>query len=232
MSSTPDIYIPNPRKLRILQANVRFTAEAQSTLLQLAETSGYDIVLVQEPNTSLSATYNYTPTIRSYDVHSPVYAWSRHDTRPRVLTFVRKGIPFRVHPTEEFRDRRDILALRVGDIVMVNVYRSRTAGVFEALTNWTPPTQTIVAGDFNAGALMWQDCDARDGGAVLEAWADTHNLRGRGVGKGGGRQDDGVLRPWMGGWLVKSLKERRGQYSGHGYVIWSLRRQLSTEPFS
>lgn len=176
MSSTTDTYTPNPRKLRILQANVRFTAEAQNTLLQLAETSGYDIVLVQEPNTSLSATYNYTPTIRSYDVHSPVYAWSCHDTRPRVLTFVRKGIPFRVYPTEDFRDRRDILVLKVGGIHIVNIYRKKTAGALAALTDWTPPAQTIVAGDFNAGAPMWQDCEVRDGGDLLEAWADTHNL--------------------------------------------------------
>ena len=176
MSSTPNMYSPNPRKLRILQTNVRFTAEAQNTLLQLAETSGYDMVLIQEPNTSLSATYNYTPTIRSYDLYPPVYTWSCHDTRPRVLTFVRKGIPFRVHPMRDFRDRRDILALRVGDIAIMNVYRSRTADALEALTSWTPPTQTIVAGDFNAGAPMRQDCDARDGGDGLEARADTHNL--------------------------------------------------------
>lgn len=176
MNNTPNACSPNPRKLRILQANVRFTAEIQSTLLQLAETSGYDVVLVQEPNTSLSATYNYTPTSRTFDIHSPVYAWSCHDTRPRVLTFVRKDIPFRVHPTKDFRGRRDILAINVGGILIVNVYRKKTAGALQALTDWTPPTQTVVAGDFNAGAPMWQDCEARDGGEALEAWADTHNL--------------------------------------------------------
>ena len=53
----------------------------------------YDIVLLQEPWTAIRNSRCLTKTHPAYDTYSPIDDWDNNDTRPRVMTYVRKGGP-------------------------------------------------------------------------------------------------------------------------------------------
>jgi hypothetical protein len=79
------------KSLRIFQANVAKTGPAHDCALALADAEQYDVVLLQEPWTALRDERCLTKTHPSYDTFSPVTHWADTDTRPRVMTYVRRG---------------------------------------------------------------------------------------------------------------------------------------------
>ena len=82
---------PPKTTLKIFQANVDKGEEAHSAALQLAFQEGYNIVLIQEPNTSYNAHKDLCRTQHhpGFLCFSPVDSWNNNLTRPRVLTYVR-----------------------------------------------------------------------------------------------------------------------------------------------
>ncbi|TXB98066.1 hypothetical protein FocTR4_00017206 [Fusarium oxysporum f. sp. cubense] len=78
------------KPLRIFQANVGKIPPAHDCALALADSERYDIVLLQEPWTSHTESRFLTKTHPAYDTFTPVDMWSSNDTRPRVMTYVRR----------------------------------------------------------------------------------------------------------------------------------------------
>ncbi|RKK61485.1 hypothetical protein BFJ69_g17119, partial [Fusarium oxysporum] len=58
--------------------------------LALADSERYDIVLLQEPWTAHTDTRSLTKTHPAYDTFTPIETWDGNDTRPRVMTYVRR----------------------------------------------------------------------------------------------------------------------------------------------
>jgi hypothetical protein len=83
----------NDRKpLRIFQANVGKIPPAHDCALALADSERYDIVLLQEPWTARIEARSLTKTHLTYDAFTPVEVWNSNDTRPRVMTYVRRDL--------------------------------------------------------------------------------------------------------------------------------------------
>ncbi|KAF4448359.1 hypothetical protein F53441_8234 [Fusarium austroafricanum] len=81
----------NDRKpLRIFQANVGKIPLAHDCALALANSEQYDIVLVQEPWTAHIETRSLTKTHPAYNTFTPVDMWNSNNTRPRVMTYIRR----------------------------------------------------------------------------------------------------------------------------------------------
>ncbi|KAF4436598.1 hypothetical protein F53441_13190, partial [Fusarium austroafricanum] len=113
----------NDRKpLRIFQANVGKIPPAHDCALALADSERYDIVLVQEPWTAHTETRSLTKTHPAYDTFTPVDMWNSNDTRPRVMTYVRRDPRLVADQIRPFQTR-DILWLAINDMTIVNFYR-------------------------------------------------------------------------------------------------------------
>ncbi|KAI8401548.1 hypothetical protein FOFC_18417 [Fusarium oxysporum] len=82
--------INNKKPLRIFQANVGKIPPAHDCALALADSERYDIVLLQEPWTAHTDTRSLTKTHPAYDTFTPVETWDGNDTRPRIMTYVRR----------------------------------------------------------------------------------------------------------------------------------------------
>ncbi len=142
---------PHTQQLRIAQGNVGKRSEAHTTFLQLCWENKVDVALVQEPWSS----WTDKPTINThpgYDSYTPVDSWDSTDTRPRVMTYTRKGAGLE---TQQLRPTatRDILWLEVSGCTIANVYRPLNepdSQATTALLDYAPPRQCVVAGDFNA----------------------------------------------------------------------------------
>ncbi|EGU73023.1 hypothetical protein FOXB_16467, partial [Fusarium oxysporum f. sp. conglutinans Fo5176] len=80
----------NKKPLRIFQANVGKIPPAHDCALALADSERYDIVLLQEPWTAHTDTRSLTKTHPAYDTFTPVETWDGNDTRPRIMTYVRR----------------------------------------------------------------------------------------------------------------------------------------------
>lgn len=127
-----------------------------------------DIIMMQEPLVGIPpAKRMMVKTHPNYNVFSPVDNWDSDETRPRTLTYVRKHLQadqLRPFPT------KDVTWVRVKGVTFVNVYRpcDDPAEVDMILKDWTPTSDTVIAGDMNAGDISW-DSDNPDyhGGAAL-----------------------------------------------------------------
>src|SRR4051794_21882442 len=117
---------PNNRSgrktLRIFQANVGKIPPAHDTALALADSERFDLVLLQEPWTGLKDGRCLTKTHPAYDTFSPVTGWDSRDTRPRVMTYVRRSSGL-VADQKRPAATRDILWLTVNGVTVVNFYR-------------------------------------------------------------------------------------------------------------
>jgi hypothetical protein len=168
---------PNPRALRIAQCNVGKRPPAHTALLQLCFQEQVDVILAQEPWTGFGEKLllNNHP---GYDTFSPVDHWDSNDTRPRVLTYVWKGLvaqQLRPKPT------RDILCLSIQGFTIVNIYRphddpdNHTTNI---LLEHRPPAGTVIAGDFNARHPMWEPGSQPTGtGNAIASWAERYDLQ-------------------------------------------------------
>ncbi|XP_044715319.1 reverse transcriptase (RNA-dependent DNA polymerase) domain-containing protein [Hirsutella rhossiliensis] len=165
------------RALRVFQANVGKIPPAHDTALALADSERYDIILLQEPWTGLKDGRCLTKTHPAYDTFSPVTDWDGRDTRPRVMTYVRRSaglVTDQRRPTAT----RDILWLTVSGITIVNFYRQPNYDeALETLLRWTAPDKClVVAGDFNAKHPSWQAGRREDRGEDIAFWALDNRL--------------------------------------------------------
>ena len=135
--------------IKIFQANVARSPEAHDIALSLAHAESFDLVLLQEPWTTVRDNKRLTKHHPAYDTYSPTEEWE--DNRPRTMTYVLKSKGL---DTQQLRPAAsaDILWLVVEGLVIVNIYREpRTEDVIHILESWaTPPNNTFVARDFNA----------------------------------------------------------------------------------
>lgn len=103
------------------QCNVGKKPPAHTAFLELCWEDKVDVVLVQEP------WIGYTDGMRinthpGYVSYIPVDFWNSKETRPRVMTYVRKGIRLKVQQQRPSQTR-DLLWLKVNNITVVNLYR-------------------------------------------------------------------------------------------------------------
>ncbi|KAL8295706.1 hypothetical protein RB600_001261 [Gaeumannomyces tritici] len=165
--------------LTAAQANVRRNWAAAATLLQLCWSYKIDVVLMQEPPTAWEKKLMLC-THPSYELFTPVDSWHDHQTRPRVMTYVRKDPRLQPVADRPAGNTRDILWITVSGCTFVNVYRPPGDSLepsLDLLLRWRPTTECIVAGDFNASSSTWDPARGnRNRGKEIAQWADTCNL--------------------------------------------------------
>ncbi|KJZ69179.1 hypothetical protein HIM_11432 [Hirsutella minnesotensis 3608] len=170
-------FTPVVRKtLRIFQANVGKIPAAHDTALALADSERYDLVLLQEPWTGLKDGRCLTKTHPAYDTFSPVNDWTGRDTRPRVMTYVRRSAGL-VADQKRPAATRDILWITVNGITVVNLYRQPDFdGALDILLQWTATQKCLVSGDFNAKHPSWQAGRAENRGEDIAFWVMDNRL--------------------------------------------------------
>ena len=167
-----------PKTLRVFQANVAKTSPIHDCALALADSEKFDIVLLQEPWTTARDSRCLTKTHPAYDTFSPIDSWDDNSTRPRVMTYVRRGrglLLNQVRPSPS----RDILWLVVNNIVVVNFYRQPGSdNALDELLKWPIPSSCLIAGDFNAKHLTWQSglTSSQGRGTAIADWALENDL--------------------------------------------------------
>ncbi|EFZ02030.2 Reverse transcriptase [Metarhizium robertsii ARSEF 23] len=163
-----------PRTYKVLQANVGKIPAAHDCALALADSEKYDIVLLQEPWTEAKNSRCLTKTHPAFESFSPVDSWDGNDTRPRVMTYIRKNSRILVDQRRPALTR-DILWISANGATIVNFYRQGDAAL-NVLLRWTPPEKCMVAGDFNAKLYSWQTGRLEGRGEDIAAWAAEHGL--------------------------------------------------------
>lgn len=164
------------KPLRVFQANVGKIPPAHDCALALADSERYDIVLLQEPWTAHTDTRSLTKTHPAYDTFTPVETWDSNDTRPRVMTYVRRDPRLLADQIRPFQTR-DILWLTVNGMTVVNFYRQNDeSDALNTLLRWPAPERCLVAGDFNARHRSWQIGHATNRGRDIADWASDNDL--------------------------------------------------------
>ena len=136
-----------------------------------------DIILMQEPWVGTPPGMRMSVKAHpNYNVYSPVDTWDSNDTRPRSLIYVRKHLQ-----ADQLRPfaTRDITWVKGRGITFASVYRPSDSPqqVDNILEAWSPPFQTVIAGDFNAGDTSWDsDNPNYHGGSALALTMDEHGL--------------------------------------------------------
>ncbi|KAJ3499512.1 hypothetical protein NLG97_g286 [Lecanicillium saksenae] len=144
--------------------------------LALADAEKYDVVLLQEPWTARRDTRCLTKTHPAYDTFSPIDSWENNDTRPRVMTYVRRDERLRADQQRPV-STRDIIWITINDTVIVNFYRQPDTNIaLDTLLSWQAPRKCLVAGDFNARHHSWQTGNSSQRGKDIAAWAELNKL--------------------------------------------------------
>ncbi len=155
------------RLFRVFQANVGKNGPSHDCALALADAERYEVILLQEPWTQVRDSRCLTKTHPAYDTYSPVSTWEDIDTRPRVMTYIRRGARLLADQQRPALSR-DILWLVVNGVTLVNVYREPNLDTaLEVLFAWPIPSQCIIAGDFNARHHTWQIGPSRGHGGII-----------------------------------------------------------------
>lgn len=160
-----------PRNLQVAWNNVGRSREAHLTLLSGCNDAGIDIIQVQEPWWFKGTR---TQTHPGYELYAPVDSWDDIQTRPRVLTYVRKGGNLQVQQRRPV-DSRDLLWIDVNGITLLNCYRQpSTDEVVDYLTSLIPPERFVAGGDLNAHDSYWEPGVESSGrGRELVTWSLT-----------------------------------------------------------
>ncbi|KAI0993546.1 hypothetical protein K3495_g14638, partial [Podosphaera aphanis] len=160
--------------------------------LEFANEQKYDIILIQEPFISRDRQRRITKRISSYECFAPIDSW---ETRPRVLTYVRKGIglqTYQLRPLPPYSPAaQDIVFLEVRapsgiKMLVVNVYNAPSGSIAEgeavrALLNLPRSIfrcRTFLAGDFNLKHTRWQASVTTNQSAAesLLEWTDLNSI--------------------------------------------------------
>ncbi len=166
----------NNNTLLFHQVNVGKGGTNTDIALQQAWESGAHIVMVQEPWTMQKDGEFITKSHPGYNTYKPM---GPVGTRPRAISFVRKGLAAtQIFPSP--RDQTgDYCFVQVHGVTFVNVYRAPGLNVtLGLLLRWSPSGPAIVGGDFNAVSRHWQPQASRqygNGDTILE-WAAAHDM--------------------------------------------------------
>lgn len=143
-----------------MQANVGRGGNAHSLALQLAYENNIDIILIQEPWILRDLTAKRSMTHPSFTLFAPLSEWH---TRPRALTYVRKGQGLNPHQTaidisSDFVQVA-ISGIRSRKFHVWNVYNAPLNSVgagngLKALLE-ASGSPDFVAGDLNLRHPMW-----------------------------------------------------------------------------
>ncbi|KAJ6066299.1 hypothetical protein N7444_000052 [Penicillium canescens] len=138
---------------------------------------------LQEPWTDM--TRQLTKTHPRYQLFGPTTRWG---ARPRALTYVRRDLPAFPLPHP---DSPDIAAVCISGLTIINTYRppkdlvvpntsSSTPSTLHTLLQYSPPQNTILAGDFNTHHPLWQpETEAHNttpGATALIEWLVANGL--------------------------------------------------------
>ena len=176
MNRRPKRQHRDKRLFRVFQANVGKNGPSHDCALALADAERYEVILLQEPWTQVRDSRCLTKTHPAYDTYSPVSTWEDIDTRPRVMTYIRRGARLLADQQRPALSR-DILWLVVNGVTLVNVYREPNVDTaLEVLFAWPIPSQCIIAGDFNARHHTWQIGPSRGHGGIIAEWAAENDL--------------------------------------------------------
>ncbi|KAL9563921.1 hypothetical protein ACKAV7_011956 [Fusarium commune] len=130
------------------RANIGKIPLAYDCALALADSERYDIILLQEPWTAYTDTCSLTKTHPTYDTFTPVETWDGNDTRPRVMTYVRRDPRLLANQIRPFQTR-DILWLTINGITIVNFYhQNNESDAMNILIRWPVPERCLIAGDY------------------------------------------------------------------------------------
>lgn len=160
-----------PRVLRVAQCNVEKRSPAHTALLELCWADQIDIVLIQEPWIGYSDKMQIS-THPGFDAYVPVKFWNSRDTRPRVMTYIRKVLRLQIRQQRPSQSR-DILWVKAGNFAIINVYRppgEPTNHTTTALLGYQAPERALIAGDFNVRCPSWHQVPlAGIGGTILQS---------------------------------------------------------------
>ena len=175
-----------PKPLTVLQINVGRGATPHEIALSLANNSLIDIILIQEPYIFTDYKRKITKFHPMYESFTPLDDW---ETRPRVMSYVRKGAGLN---TAQLRPctSRDLIFLQIQcqntlPLNIVNAYNAPTgstgAGTAVDLLTELPQTlwrSAFLAGDFNLHHPNW-DPDHPSPSRQAEpfvAWLNNNNF--------------------------------------------------------
>ncbi|KZL86309.1 endonuclease reverse, partial [Colletotrichum incanum] len=171
-----------------MQANVARRPSAHETALNLAYAAHVDILLLQEPSIR-SEERRLTRYHPGFEIFTPVDNWT--EDRPRVLTYLRRGIGLRGVQTRPLLDpSTDLLFLQLLSgtrvvLTVINVYNAPCGSlrsgraVRDIIAAWQPKPEdrVLIAGDFNLHHWTWQpDATGSSDADNLVEWAEAASL--------------------------------------------------------
>ena len=174
------------KPLTILQVNVGRGATSHEIALSLAFDSLIDVILIQEPYIFSDRKRRITKFHPVYESFSPLNDW---ETRPRVMSYVRKGAGLEAIQLSPCVSR-DLLFLQIQTrntlpLTIANVYNAPVgatdAGLAIVSLLATPPSlwrSALLAGDFNLHHPSW-DPDHPSPSTQAEPfvqWLDTNSF--------------------------------------------------------
>ncbi|KAI1007456.1 hypothetical protein K3495_g770 [Podosphaera aphanis] len=178
------------RPLRPLQLYVCKGASSHEIALEFANEEKYDIIFIQEPYICSDRLRRITKRISSYECFAPIDSW---ETRPRVLTYVRKGTGLQTHRLRPLPHNSpaapDLVFLEIRaacgtNILAVNVYnapvglKAEGEAVKAILLRSILRRRILLAGDFNFEHTRWQASTASnqlEAKSLLE-WIDRNSI--------------------------------------------------------
>ena len=180
------------RPLSLIQINVGRGGGAHELALALAHEERIDIVLIQEPYIYHERERRITKRHPSYECFTPLDDWY---TRPRVLTYIRKGAGLQAEQARplppESSALRDLLFVNVKSLsglslTIINIYNTpqNADGMDEAtkaVTTIPRPSlgqAVLLTGDLNLRHEQWRlICHSNDSATKsLLAWTDNMEL--------------------------------------------------------
>jgi ribonuclease HI/exonuclease III len=147
-----------------------------ATALQLAYEDSIEVICVQEPWVSNDLEDQRTQVHPGYNVFTPISTW---DTRPRAMTYVRKGLNASQKALED-KEHPDVCSVVLqtshGPLDVVNIYNAgpgseRTNEAVERLMEYQGRGNGVICGDFNLHHSHW-DPNARGDDAMAERLID------------------------------------------------------------
>ncbi|KAI0996528.1 hypothetical protein K3495_g11653 [Podosphaera aphanis] len=159
-----------------MSINVGRGGATHDIALSRAYELGVDVLLIQEPLWQKST--KTTKSHPGYVCHTPC---GGVDVRPRAVTYTRKSNRV-ISATQIFpcaTPTGDYCWVVVNGITFCNVYKApNNLTAIRPLISWSPPQNSVAAGDFNAVHWAWQPGTTRPygQGEEIERWAESHNL--------------------------------------------------------
>lgn len=179
--------------IQIISINVGRSSTAHEIALEIASTSHFDLLLVQEPYIFKDLTRRITRKHPCFDCYTPVDNWTR---RPRVMSYTRKNSKFSVVQDRPFINNEhgaeDILLLTIKPqgrtpTQVINVYNAPPGGINSgagvsfliSLPHQYFYSKTLLVGDFNPHHQNWQSSYQVSTSSQAEkfiCWLESKNL--------------------------------------------------------